>query len=160
LCNLRLAAWDAGESIMKIMRAAMLMLTSALAVTAAYAAPPALPPPPPPPAEVVLVNLTGETIEQLYISPCGTRWWGPNQLAGAPLWSSRRFNISNIEPGCYDLMVIIPPWNECIISGAPLRRGMVWKITRSTVVQSVFGDCNITAGVALSGRRPWIWNDR
>jgi hypothetical protein len=154
----RLAAWDAGESIMKVMRTAMLMLTSTLAATTAGAAPP--PPPPPPPAEVVLVNLTGETIEQLYISPCGARWWGPNQLAGAPLWSSRRFNISNIEPGCYDLMVIIPPWNECIISGAALRRGMVWKITRSTVVQSVFGDCNMTAGVASSGRRPWVWSDR
>jgi hypothetical protein len=142
---------------MKVMRAAVLMLIAALAATGATAAPP---PPPPPPAEVVLVNLTGETIEQLYISPCGTRWWGPNQLAGAPLLSSRRFNISNIWPGCYDLMVIIPPWNECIISGAALRRGMVWTITRSTVVQALFGDCNMTAGVASSGRRPWVWGDR
>jgi hypothetical protein len=108
----------------------------------------------------VLVNLTGQTIEQLYRSPCGTHWWGPNQLAGAPLWSSRRFNISNIEPGCYDLMVVLPPWNECIISGAALRRGMVWTITRSTVTQALFGDCNMTAGIASSGRRPWMWNDR
>ena len=149
----RLAAWNAGTSIMKVMRNA-LMLATMLAATAARAAPP------PPPAEVVLVNLTGETIEQLYISPCGAHWWGPNQLSGAPLWSSRRFNISNIAPGCYDLMVVIPPWNECIISGAALRRGMVWTITRSTVVQSTFGDCNMTAGVALSGRRPWVWDER
>ena len=156
MCNGRLAACNAGKSIMKVMRAVVLMLATAIAATAARAAPPA----PPPPAEVVLVNLTGQTIEQLYISPCGTRWWGPNQLAGAPLWSSRRFNISNIEPGCYDLMVVLPPWNECIISGAALRRGMVWTITRSTVTQALFGDCNMTAGVALSGRRPWLWSDR
>jgi hypothetical protein len=142
-----------GTSIMKVMRSA-LMLATMLAATAARAAPP------PPPAEVVLVNLTGETIEQLYISPCGAHWWGHNQLAGAPLWSSRRINISNVAPGCYDLMVVIPPWNECIISGASLRRGVVWTVTRSTVVQSVFGDCNMTSGVALSGRRPWVRDER
>jgi hypothetical protein len=148
---------------MKVMHAARLMLATMFAAPAAFAAPPAprpAPPAPPPPAEVVLVNLTGETIEQLYISPCGAHWWGPNQLSGAPLWSSRRFNISNIAPGCYDLMVVIPPWNECIISGAALRRGMVWTITRSTVLQATFGDCNMTAGVALSGRRPWVWDER
>ena len=141
---------------MKVMRAVVFMLAAAIGATAASAGPSV----PPPPAEVVLVNLTGQTIEQLYISPCGTHWWGPNQLAGAPLWSSRRFNISNIEPGCYDLMVVLPPWNECIISGAALRRGMVWTITKSTVTQALFGDCNMTAGIASSGRRPWMWNNR
>src|ERR1700716_2437363 len=74
-------------------------------------------------AEFVLVNTSGVTIDQLYISPCGGRHWGPNQLAGAPVWSTRAFTVSNIEPGCYDLMVMLPPWNECIMAGAALRRG-------------------------------------
>jgi hypothetical protein len=110
-------------------------------------------------AEVALVNLTGRTIDQLYISPCGARAWGPNQLAWSPVLSSRSFNISNIEAGCYDVMVVLPPWNECIISGLALRRGVVWTITKATVTQAVSGDCSMIAGIASSGRRPWHWNE-
>src|ERR1700716_3866425 len=79
-------------------------------------------------AEFVLVNTSGVTIDRLYISPCGGRHWGPNQLAGAPVWSTRAFTVSNIEPGCYDIMVMLPPWNECILAGAALRHGLAWTI--------------------------------
>jgi hypothetical protein len=113
-------------------------------------------------SEFVLVNLSGATIDQLYISPCSGRHWGPNQLIGARVLSSRSFNISNIEPGCYDIMVVLPPWNDCIMSGVALRpgAGWAWTITRSTVTLSSFGDCAMTAGIASSGRRPWIPTER
>jgi hypothetical protein len=135
------------------MRARSLMLAALLATSAPRAAIS---------ADFVLVNLSGKTIDQLYISPCWGRHWGPNQLAGVPVWSSRSFNISNIEPGCYDIMVVLPPWNECIMSGAALRprSGLAWTITRATVTQAVFGDCSMTAGIASSGRLPWIPNER
>jgi hypothetical protein len=111
-------------------------------------------------AEFVLVNTSGVTIDQLYISPCGGRHWGPNQLAGAPVWSTRAFTVSNIDPGCYDIMVVLPPWNECIMAGAALRRGLAWTISKSTVTQAAFGDCSMTPNIALSGRRPWLTNER
>jgi hypothetical protein len=111
-------------------------------------------------AEFVLVNTSGVTIDQLYISPCGGRHWGPNQLAGAPVWSSRAFAVSNIEPGCYDVMVVLPPWNECIMAGAALRRGLAWTISKSTVTQAVFGDCSMTPNIVLGGRRPLLTNER
>jgi hypothetical protein len=113
-----------------------------------------------PAAEFVLVNTSGVTIDQLYISPCGGRHWGPNQLAGAPLWSTRAFTVSSIDPGCYDIMVVLPPWNECIMAGAALRRGLAWTISKSTVTQAVLGDCSMTPNIALSGRRPWLSNER
>src|SRR5690348_11824723 len=69
-------------------------------------------------SEFVLVNVSGVTIEQLYISPCGAQHWGPNHLSGTPVRSSRAYSVSNIEPGCYDIMVVLPPWNECIMAGA------------------------------------------
>ena len=113
-------------------------------------------------SEFVLVNMSGETIDQLYISPCSGQHWGPNQLAGVRVLSSRSFNISKIDPGCYDIMVVLPPWNDCIMSGVALRprAGWAWTITRSTVTQASFGDCAMTAGIASSGRRPWIPNER
>ncbi len=111
-------------------------------------------------AEFVLVNTSGVTIEQLYISPCGARHWGPNQLTGAPLWSTRAFTVSNIEPGCYDVMVVLPPWNECIMAGAALRRGLAGSISKSTVTQALFGDCSQSPNIVLGGRRPWLTNER
>jgi hypothetical protein len=113
-------------------------------------------------SEFVLVNLSGETIYQLYISPCSGQHWGPNQLEGARVLSSRSFNVSNIVPGCYDVMVVLPPWNDCIMSGVALRpgAGWAWTITPSTVLQASFGDCAMTAGIASSGRRPWLPNER
>jgi hypothetical protein len=111
-------------------------------------------------AEFVLVNTSGVTIDQLYISPCGGRHWGPNQLAGAPVWSTRAFTVSNIEPGCYDIMVVLPPWNECIMAGAVLRRGLAWTISKSTVTQALFGDCSMTPNVVMGGRRPWLPSER
>jgi hypothetical protein len=111
-------------------------------------------------AEFVLVNTSGVAINQLYISPCGGRHWGPNQLVGAPVWSSRAFTVSNIEPGCYDIMVVLPPWNECIMAGAALRRGLAWTISKSTVTQAILGDCAQLPNVVMGGRRPWLPNDR
>ena len=105
-------------------------------------------------ADLMLLNVSGATLDQFYISPCGTRDWGPNQLAGVRLWSSKSFIVSDIVPGCYDLKLIIPPWNECMVSGVALRRDMLWNITWSTVELSNYGDCSTAPHIAPIGRRP------
>jgi len=112
------------------------------------------------PAEFVLVNTSGVTIEELYISPCAGRHWGPNQLAGAPLWSTRAFSVSDIAPGCYDIMVILPYWRECIMAGASLRSGLSWTISKSTLTQAIVGDCSQSPNIVLGGRRPWRFENR
>jgi hypothetical protein len=111
-------------------------------------------------AEFVLVNASGVTIEELYISPCAGRHWGPNQLAGAPLWSTRAFAVSDLAPGCYDIMVMLPYWRECILAGASLRSGLSWTISKSTLTQAVFGDCSQSPNIVLGGRRPWRSGER
>jgi len=113
-------------------------------------------------AEFVLAHVSGVMIEQLYISPCGAQHWGPNHLAGTPVRSSRAYTVSNIDPGCYDIMVVLPPWNECIMAGASVARGrgLAWTISKSTVTQAIFGDCNQLPNVVMGGRRPWVPPDR
>ena len=111
-------------------------------------------------AEFVMVNASGVTIEELYISPCAGRHWGPNQLAGAPLWSTRAFAVADIAPGCYDIMVVLPPWRECIMAGASLRSGLSWTISKSTLTQAIFGDCSQSPNIVVGGRRPWRYQDR
>ncbi len=111
-------------------------------------------------AEFVLVNSSGVTIDRLYISPCGSRDWGRNQLTGQPLWSTRAFAVSDIAPGCYDIMVVLPPFNECIMAGASLQRGLSWTISKSTLTQAIFGDCSQSPHIVLGGRRPYLTDDR
>ena len=125
------------------------MLAAALATLTSHAAAS---------ADFVLMNTSGVALKELYISRCNAPHWGANQLVGAPLWSSRSFTVSNIEPGCYDVMVVLPPWNECITTGLSLRRTTSWNISWSTRVQASVDDCSRIANIASSGRRPWIAN--
>ena len=107
-------------------------------------------------ADVILVNETGIVLAQLYVSPCAGRHWGPNQLTGTLVESSRSFTVSGLEPGCYDLRAVFPPWNECTVNGAAIHRRYVWKLTWSTITEGVFADCSRTAHIVSGGWRPWI----
>ena len=140
-----------GELVMRKVRVLIVALAAMLAIFTPYGAVS---------AEFVLVNTSAATIDQLYISPCGGKHWGQNQLAGFPVWSSRSFTISNIPSGCYDIMVVLPPWNECIISGAALRQQMTWKITWSTITLAALGECSQVAHITSAGRRPFTANDQ
>jgi hypothetical protein len=113
-------------------------------------------------AEFVLVNQSGVIIDELFISPCGKRHWGPNQLAGTAVMSTRAFSIANIDPGCYDIMVILPVGHECIMAGAslPQGRGLAWTISKSTLTQALFGDCSQAPNIVVGGRRPWQGPER
>jgi hypothetical protein len=107
-------------------------------------------------ASVVLVNHSGYVINKLYISPCHVGQWGPNQLFGSPVESSRSIIVSDLAPGCYDLKVVLPPWNSCVLNGAAVYKDFVWTITWSTVTESAFEDCSRTARTVPVVRRPWL----
>jgi hypothetical protein len=110
--------------------------------------------------DFVLVNQTGFTLNQLYVSPCGGRHWGPNQLTGTYVESSRAFVVSNLSPGCYDLKVVLPPWNNCVINGVAIIKSLVLTMTWSSYIESSFDDCSRMAHMVPVGRRPWIPYDR
>jgi hypothetical protein len=129
---------------MRLLISGLAALTIALATSQADA------------ADFVLVNQSGLVVDQLYVSPCAGRHWGPNQLTGTLVETSRSFTISNLPPGCYDLKVVLPPWNSCIINGAAIFKSLVWTITWSTVTESAFEDCSRTAHVVSGGRLPWL----
>jgi hypothetical protein len=113
-------------------------------------------------SEFVLVNESGVMLDQLYISPCGAWHWGPNQLAGTAVMSTRAFAISNLAPGCYDIMVILPVGHECIMAGASLARGrgLSWTINKSTLTHAIFDDCSQTSNIVMGGRRPYLPPER
>ncbi|HEX3502614.1 MAG TPA: hypothetical protein VHU22_04395 [Xanthobacteraceae bacterium] len=107
-------------------------------------------------ADVTLVNHSGLVINKLYISPCSTGQWGPNQLYGTPVESSRSMTVSDLAPGCYDLRVILPPWNSCVLNGVAVSKTFVWTVTWSTVTESAFEDCSRTVHDVTVGKRPWL----
>jgi hypothetical protein len=107
-------------------------------------------------ADFSIVNGSSVPLRHLYVSPCGAQQWGPDQLAES-LPPSRLATISGIVPGCYDIQFIVDPWNNCVIAGANLQRGTIWKITRWTVFGSQSGDCSHVAGYVPIRRQPWVW---
>ncbi len=107
-------------------------------------------------AEIILVNASASPLQHFYVVPCGAPHWGADQLAGMPVPPSRRFAVSHIPAGCYDLKVVLPPWNECIVAGEYIRGTKAWAITWSTVFQSANGDCSYVSHYASSGRSPWV----
>jgi hypothetical protein len=109
-------------------------------------------------ADLILINKSGEPVQQLFVAPCHHEFWGANQLTHAPLWSGRSFTISNIEPGCYDLMIEVPPWNSCIYSGTILNRTRSLTITWSTLVQASTNDCFRPAHIVSAGKGRYIPN--
>ena len=108
-------------------------------------------------AQFTLVNASGATLYELYIAPCGSQHWGPNQFGAAALSSSRTFTIADIQPGCYDLKVTVPFWNECLIEGATVRGHIAWTITPMMLGSAVFGECSYTQHYVSAGRLPWTW---
>lgn len=106
-------------------------------------------------AELSVVNASDIPLQHLYVSPCETRQWGADQLAEA-LAPSRLATVSGIAPGCYDIEVVVAPWNSCVIAGASLRGRSIWKVTRWTVFGSQSGDCSHVAGYVPVMRRSWI----
>ncbi len=107
-------------------------------------------------ADFTIVNASRVPLQNLYISPCGARHWGPDQFTEA-LPPSRYFTVSNIAPGCYDIEFVVAPWNVCVLAGTDLHQSKVWKVTQWTVFGSQSGDCSHVAGYVPAQRRPWIW---
>jgi hypothetical protein len=107
-------------------------------------------------ADFTLVNSSGFTIDQLYVVPCWGQHWGTNQLSGYPVVHSRSYTVTNLEPGCYDLMVILPIANECTIAGAVIRKHSSWVVTRTTVSQATLNACSGTEHFVAVGGRPWV----
>jgi hypothetical protein len=107
-------------------------------------------------AELTIVNASDTPLEHLFVSPCGARQWGPDQLTDV-LPPSRLATVSRIAAGCYDVEIVVAPWNVCVIAGAALNRNQIWKITRWTVFGSQSGDCSHIAGYVPTHRQPWVW---
>jgi hypothetical protein len=107
-------------------------------------------------AELTIVNASETPFQHLFVSPCGAGQWGPDQLADA-LPPSRLVTVSNIAAGCYDVEIVVAPWNVCVIAGAALNRRQIWKLTRWDVFGSQSGDCSHVAGYVPTMRRPWVW---
>lgn len=109
-----------------------------------------------PTAEFSIVNASPVHLQHLYVSPCGARQWGPDQLA-EPLPPSRLATVSGLPAGCYDVQFVVAPWNKCVIAGADLHGRMVWKVTLWTVFGAQSGDCSHIAGFVPTAPQRWRW---
>lgn len=70
--------------------------------------PPPPPPPPPPPSSASLKvnNYSSQSLYYLYVSPCGSDTWGPDQLGSRTISSGSSLTLTGLPcPACYDLKV-------------------------------------------------------
>lgn len=55
------------------------------------------------PASLLVQNQSGVTIYYLYVSPCSSSSWGPDQLGSNVIPSRGSHTVHSIPGGCYDL---------------------------------------------------------
>jgi hypothetical protein len=55
-------------------------------------------------AVLEVVNDSGYTVSELFVSPCTSDTWGSSQLQGATLYPGDVFTLTDIPPDCYDLL--------------------------------------------------------
>lgn len=66
-------------------------------------------------------NDSGSSIYQVYLSPAGSPYWGPDRL-GSRIWhSGEAFTLGQISPGTYDLMFVDRKGNACVLNDRSIR---------------------------------------
>jgi hypothetical protein len=80
-------------------------------------------------ADVVIVNESARTIEHVYVSSVRANQWGPDQLTNKVVVPHERFTLFGIQPGNYDLKLLMADKQECTIQDAHLSGDEVWTIT-------------------------------
>ena len=71
-------------------------------------------------------NMTGETVDELYLAPAGTDKWGPNQCLNdedKTVDSDERLLLKGVAPGHYDVKLHDVKGRSCLIKNVEVKAG-------------------------------------
>ena len=79
---------------------------------------------------VQMLNQSGFTIHELYVSPSGSTQWGPDQLGNTIIQPGGQFTLTDIACGTYDVMMTDPYGGSCTVPSVSLCAGAEqWVLT-------------------------------
>lgn len=79
-------------------------------------------------------NLTGTTINKLYLAPSGTTQWGPNQCANDPdgaVEPDERLKLTGISPGHYAVKLTDAAGRTCLVKDVLVEAGAKYAFSLS-----------------------------
>jgi hypothetical protein len=76
-----------------------------------------------------LENNTGATFVRIYMSHCGDPYWGPDQLGDGVLSDGDVYTITNIRPGCYDIMFVDEDRDNAVVRRVYFPDSKRWDLT-------------------------------
>jgi hypothetical protein len=71
-------------------------------------------------------NMTGETVDQLYLAPAGTDKWGPNQCLNdedKTVDADERLLLKGVAPGQYDVKLHDVKGRSCLVKNVEVKAG-------------------------------------
>jgi len=80
-------------------------------------------------ADVEILNASDRVIEHVNISAVRSNQWGPDQLGNKVVPPGTRFTIYGIQPGHYDLRLLMKDGTQCIVEDAALVGDKTWELT-------------------------------
>src|SRR5437667_11906529 len=87
---------------------------------------------------LTLVNTSGYTIDEIYLSSSELDVWGQDLLGNRTLPSGSRFTITDIEPGEYDVKLVDQDGDSCKMRRQNVFRNLSWGVSESWLLSCEF----------------------
>ena len=79
--------------------------------------------------EWTIENSSKWAIHEVYISPCGNRYWGSDKLGrSAIMHTGDRYGIE-VSGGCYDVKLVDEDGDVCVINKVRINGDESWEVT-------------------------------
>ncbi len=87
---------------------------------------------------MTIQNESAFDIRQIYLSKVSHTTWEEDVLGPRILRSGRSIDVTNIDPGFYDVMLVDEDGDTCVLYGVNLRRNRTWTINTEGLLDCEF----------------------
>ena len=81
-------------------------------------------------------NASNWAIHEVYISPCGNRYWGQDRLGSSAIMrSGDSYVLHNVGGGCYDVKLVDEDGDVCVINRVNIGGDEEWEVTNQNLLK-------------------------
>jgi hypothetical protein len=86
-------------------------------------------------ATVTLQNRSSYAIHHLYLSPSAQEDWGPDQLGEDLVEAGARFDLRNVPPDRYDIMLVDEDGDACVLTDIDIAASQTWRLADDMLLE-------------------------
>lgn len=84
--------------------------------------------------EITIVNGTRWAIHRIFLSPCDSRYWGPNRFGEtSPLARGATTTVAGVAAGCYAVKTVDQDGDTCVFRNVSVQGNLTWTFTDKTL---------------------------